>query len=183
VTGVLTNRCILKGSVHARMFDYTTYVVKDATGGQIDAERWSRAENGAPQLHELRGQDLNWQSEDGLEGLNSKMDLLAQQLIVGFRKDEEWKENIYFGKEPKGGPSLKDTWSFLLRSEVIIAKSAADFRPGGLFNLDNHLTRTERRKNRRRKKNIDQLLANYKKASGPCLRHICVYEFTLTQST
>jgi len=140
VTGVLTNRCVLKGAVHAQMEGYAVFVVKDATGGSEEADRWQADAHDAPDHGKNFLQGVNFSmvpvtrgtfaktvTKDHWAGIKRAMPLIKDNV-------DRWRKRIFTGY--KGGPALADTWTFLSRSFVYVVETAADFNLNPKLDLD-----------------------------------------------
>jgi nicotinamidase-related amidase len=81
VTGVLTNRCVMKGSLHARQLGFDVTVLRDSVAGPEESDRW--------ETNQTVAEDLGFH--------------VAPEICLGDECNHEWFTQVYLGY--KGGPT------------------------------------------------------------------------------
>lgn len=100
VTGIQTNRCVLKGAVHATLFGYNVAIIKEATAGNPVRDNWR-----------TEGKEINAPK--------------AQCTNCNQQELRKWKMDIFTGGR-KGGPSTEETYTYLKTAKVSVLDKVSD---------------------------------------------------------
>ena len=99
VTGVQTNRCVMKGSIHGTYLGFNVAVIKDSVAGADAPDNWRTT-----------GEDANAPARPCLNCNKQQLD--------------EWKKQIFY--DYHGGPESNDSIEYMREAGVTILETAQD---------------------------------------------------------
>jgi hypothetical protein len=91
VTGILTNRCVMKGALHARKLGFPVTLKTDAVSGPEESDRWT--------------------TDPAVANTSAWRWDLAPEVCEGAECNDEWLTNVYFGY--RGGPTLQMAMDYM----------------------------------------------------------------------
>lgn len=126
VTGTATNRCVMKGAVHARQLGFDVVLAKDAvTGGSED--RWVISKVTIPEGPNACAIPSETGEYSNLHHCAVALSCEEQYNTQKCTEEEkqEWMGNVYFGW--RGGPSQNDAFKYLENSGVVVVDDVMEF--------------------------------------------------------
>lgn len=130
VTGTATNRCVMKGAVHARALGFDVILAKDAvTGGSED--RWVISKVTIPDGQNACAIPSETDEYGNLHHCAVSLSCEEYNNKQGGapcteEEKQEWMYNVYFGW--RGGPSQNDAFKYLENSGVVVVDSVDEFK-------------------------------------------------------
>jgi nicotinamidase-related amidase len=98
VTGIQTNRCVMKGSLHARKLGFRVTLKTDAVAGPEESDRWT--------------------TDPDVAGTSEWPWHLAPEVCAGAECTDEWLTSVYTGW--RGGPTLQMAFDYMRAGGVEI---------------------------------------------------------------
>lgn len=126
VTGTATNRCVMKGAVHARDLGFDVVLGKDAvTGGSED--RWVISKTTIPEGPNACVIPSETDQYPSLHACAVALSCEEQYGTTVCTADQkkEWMHNVFYGW--RGGPSQNDAFKYLENSGVVVVDSVTEF--------------------------------------------------------